>query len=137
MLSGLRLRGDRNRRILYALTHCEGWARKRFSGDMRGHFRAPALPEDCLVLLPRVSKKEKYESEDLFSNLSRKSTFANLIANLSRAVLTTSESQFYLKTPYTGIYTGSRQDGANVTVRVRWLRSLHDLRTGEPSSTKP
>ena len=37
----------------------------------------------------------------------KKDTFANLIANLSRMVLTTSERLFYIKTPYTGFSINS------------------------------
>ena len=61
-LSGLRLlrllvydSGDRNRRILYALSGL-GTEILRLQSVTWGHFRPPALPEDCLVFLFFVSK---------------------------------------------------------------------------------
>ena len=62
-LSGLRLlrllvydSGDRNRRILYALSGL-GTEILRLQSVTWGHFRPPALPEDCLVFLFFVSKE--------------------------------------------------------------------------------
>ena len=65
-----------------------------------GTLRPLALPEDCLAFLFFVSPVERKTMKAMTFDKSfaeKKDTFANLIANLSRMVLTTSERLFYIK----------------------------------------
>ena len=65
-----------------------------------GTLRPLALPEGCLAFLFFVSPVERKTMKAMTFDKSfaeKKDTFANLIANLSRMVLTTSERLFYIK----------------------------------------
>ena len=65
-----------------------------------GTLRPLALPEDCLAFLFFVSPVERKTMKAMTFDKSfaeKKDTFANLIANLSRMVLTTSERLLYIK----------------------------------------
>ena len=65
-----------------------------------GTLRPLALPEDCLAFLFFVSPVERKTMKTMTFDKSfaeKNDTFTNLIANLSRMVLTTSERLFYIK----------------------------------------